>query len=128
MKKIILVAHGQGGAGTFSIPKVKTITPANEALAFAKAKEYINSSKTWPEYSSTSFGDYGPLSDNDCRDLFGGKIPAGEGIVSTSLHKGKDVGAPLIYALRNRNLNRDALEQYINTNNITTLILLACRS
>lgn len=127
MKKAILVAHGQGGQGTFSIPKVKTITPANTLLTFIKAKEYINSSKAYPEYSSTSFGVFGPLSDADCTDLFG-KVPGGSGIVSTGLTRDGDLAGPIVYALRGaQNISRDDITKFINDNAITSLVLLACR-
>ena len=59
MKQVILVAHGEGDP-SFSIPKVKTITRANTPLSFQMAKKYIESSKSWPEYSSTSFGEFSP--------------------------------------------------------------------
>lgn len=127
MKKIILVAHGEGGQGTFSIPKVKTITPANTDLTFKKAKEYMDSSNTWPEYSSTSYGEFGPLDDQDCRDLFN-KVPTGIGIVPTGLRRGKDVAGVPIYVLRGANdISRDEISAFIEANAITSLILLACR-
>lgn len=128
MKRVILVAHGEGGQGTFSIKKTKTITRANTALTFTKAKEYMDSSKTWPEYASTSFGEFGPLTEAQCRSIFG-KTVAGNGIVSTGLRKGGDMAGIPIYVLKGRDdLSRADLETYITTNSITTLILLACRS
>lgn len=127
MKKIILVAHGEGGQGTFSIPKVKTITPANTDLTFLKAKEYMNSNNAWPEYASTSYGEFGPLDDGDCNQLFN-IVPGGGGIVSTGLRRGGDVGGPLIYALRGgANISRDDISDFINANEITSMVLLACR-
>ncbi len=128
MKRAILVAHGQGGQGTFSIPKTKTITRANTPLTFKAAREYIDSTKTYPEYSSTSFGEFGPLTDEQCNYLFE-KVPTGTGIVSTGIRRGKDVAGPLVYTLRGGvNINRDDISAFIKANDITSLILLACRS
>lgn len=125
MKQVILVAHGEGNP-SFSIPKVKTITPANTALSFQTAKEYMDSDQAWPEYASTSFGEFSPLSDDDCRALFG-KIPKGDGIVSTGLRRGKDVGGVSIFALRVHDINAENIMDFITTNSITSMILLACR-
>jgi len=127
MKKIILVAHGSGGHGTFSIPKVKTITKATTALTFEEAIAYINSSKSVPEYSSTSFDEFGCLSDADCKALFM-TVPKGNGIVSTGIHRGKDLGGPLVYALRGHDIDQAQLEEFISKNSITSVVLLACRS
>lgn len=127
MNKAILVAHGSGGHGTFSIPKVKTITPADKALYFKEAKQYMGSTTTWPEYSSTSFDTFGPLSDADCRDLFG-LVPLGTGIVSSGLRRGGDMKGALIYALKGQAINSDDVKNFIAANNITSLVLLACRS
>lgn len=127
MNKVILVAHGEGGQGTFSIPKVKTITPAKTDLTFTKAKEYMDSSHTWPEYASTSFGQFEPLSDQDCVDLFG-KVIKGTGIVSTTKHRGGDFGAPVIYVLRGgANITSMDISNFISANGVTSLVLLACR-
>jgi len=127
MKKIILVAHGTGGNGTFSIPKVKTITKAGVSLTFDEAIAYINSSKAYPEYSSTSFDTFSPLSDADCTDIFG-KIPNGNGIVDTTLRRGKDVAGTPIYTVRgNNDIDQNALTAFIHNNNITSVVLLACR-
>ena len=125
MKKVILVAHGEG-VQSFSIPKVKTITKARLPLSFKTAKEYMESSKSWPEYASTSFGEFGDLSDVDCTSLFG-KIPVGNGIVSTGLRRGGDKGGPLIYALRGNDITKDDVKDFIAANNITSMVLLACR-
>jgi len=127
MKKIILVAHGSGGHGTFSIPKVKTITKATVALSFDEAIAYMNSTKSVPEYSSTSFDQFGHLSDADCLALFT-TVPKGNGIVNTGIHRGGDLGGPLIYALRGSDIGKDELEEFIKKNSITSVVLLACRS
>lgn len=126
MKKIILVAHGQGGQETFSIPKVKTITPSGENLSFDTAKEYMRSSNAYPEYASTSFGDFGALSAADCLDLFGKNV-AGTGIVNTGTERHANGGNVPIYALRTVDLTSAQLSAYIEDNGITSLILLACR-
>ena len=126
MKRIILVAHGEG-VPNFSISnKVKTITKANQELGSNEAKDYINSDKSWPEYASTSFGEFGPLSDDDCNSIFG-TIPKGSGIVSTGLRKGKDMAAPLVYTLRGHNASKSDIERFITDNDITSMVLLACR-
>lgn len=128
MKKAILVAHGEGGKGTFSIPKAKTITRANHYLYFNTAIDYMKSSNTWPEYSSTSFGQFGPLSNSNCQDLFN-TIPAGTGIVDTGLRRGGDVGGTPIYALRTSgNVTQSTIDNFIKTNRITSLVILACRA
>ena len=126
MNKVILVAHGEGGKGTFSIPKAKTITPAKTDLTFTKAKEYMDSSHTWPEYASTSFGDFEALTDQNCIDLFG-KVVKGNGIVSTGKRRGGDFGGPLIYALRGNDITANDIEHFVNSNAITSLVILACR-
>lgn len=128
VNKVILVAHGEGDQGTFSIKGVTTITKAGTALSFADAKSYMTSSNAYPEYASTSFGQFGPLSDGDCTSLFG-KVPAGTGIVSTGLRRGGDMAGPLIYALRgNADIGADEITAFIAANAITSLVLLACRS
>jgi hypothetical protein len=127
INKAILVAHGSGGREAFSIPKVKTITKADQSLSFEDAKRYMNSSNAWPEYSSTSFKEFGHLSDADCKDLFK-LVPEGSGIVSTGLRRGGDMGGPLIYALRGIDITSQDITAFINANNITSLVLLACRS
>jgi hypothetical protein len=66
MKQVILVAHGEGNP-SFSIPDVKTITKANSPLTFDEAKKYMEDRKSWSEYASTSFNNFDPLSDDDCR-------------------------------------------------------------
>ena len=127
MNKVILVAHGEGGQGTFSINKVKTITPAKTDLTFSKAKEYMDSSHSWPEYASTSFGQFEPLSDQDCMGLFG-KVIKGSGIVSTGKRRGGDFGGPLIYVLRgSADITDSDIAQFISANGVTSLVLLACR-
>ncbi|PHS78537.1 MAG: hypothetical protein COB59_06610 [Rhodospirillaceae bacterium] len=127
MKKIILVAHGAGESGDFSIPKVKTITKAHESLSFEAAKLYMDTKKAAPEFSSTNFDDFGGLSDQDCNALFG-KVPKGTEIVFTGLHKGGDLGGVRIYALRSDDLTKDQLTDYITDNEITSMVLLACRA
>ncbi len=127
MNQVILVAHGEGGRGTFSIPKVKTITRANTNLSFEEAKDYLHSTTAWPEYSSTSFGEFGPLNDVHCKELFN-KVPTGSGIVSTGLRRGGDVGGVPIYVLRGpTDIYRDDISNFIRAKNITSLVLLACR-
>jgi hypothetical protein len=126
MNKVILVAHGEGGQGTFSIPKVKTITPGKTDLTFVKAKEYMDSSHTWPEYASTSFGEFDALDDTDCLALFG-KVIQGTGIVSTGKRRGGDFGGPLIYAVRGNNITQSDITNFIQTNAVTSMVLLACR-
>ena len=127
--KAILVAHGEGGQGTFSIDmRVKTITPANTALTFAKAKEYIASSNAYSEYASTSFGEFGPVNDAQCRSLFS-IAPAGTGIVSTNIRRGGDMAGPLVYVLRGKaNIGAGDITTFMQDNSITSLVLLACRS
>ncbi len=128
MNKIILVAHGNGGNGTFSIPKVKTITPANKILTFKKAKEYIEVEKSWPEYASTSFNEFGSLSDADCELLFDSIPNVGPGPVRLGLFKGGDLGGTPVYALRGApDYNTEDLYNYITMNGITSVVLLACR-
>lgn len=127
MKKAILVAHGSGGP-SFSIPQVKTITKAKEGLPFTDAINYMKSNNSWPEYASTGFGSFSPLSDADCQKLFNNKVPAGAGIVDTGLRRDGDLNGPVIYALRVHNLDKDGLTNFINTNSITSLMLLACRA
>ncbi|QFT39748.1 MULTISPECIES: hypothetical protein [unclassified Vibrio] len=126
MKKMILVAHGNGGEGTFSIPKVKTITPAGKSLSFADAIKYMNSSNPYPEYSSTSFYEFGKLSDLDCKALFS-KVPSGKGIVPTGKCRGNDPTLP-IFCLRGEDITVVQLEAYINKHQYTSVVLLACRS
>lgn len=127
MKKAILVAHGEGGQGTFSIPKASTITPANTDLTFAKAKEYMGSNNAWPEYSSTSYGLFDGLSDADCKALFG-SIPKGKGFVSTGLRRGGFMDGPLIYTYRgDAEIGQKDIEDFIAKNGLTSIVLLACR-
>jgi len=126
MKKVILVAHGNGDNGTFSIPKVKTITKAKEGLSFEKAREYMAETKSWPEYASTNFDEFGMLSDADCHKLFD-LVPTGNGIVSTGLHRGGDLGGPLIYALRGLDIDSADITTFIDQNDVTSMVLLACR-
>lgn len=128
MNKAILVAHGAGDSGTFSIKNVTTITRSGESLSFATAKEYMNSNKSWPEYASTNFQDFSPLSSVDCTALFGKTVP-GSGIVSTGLRRGGDMAGALIYALVGTNdIDANDITIFMTTNKITSLVLLACRS
>lgn len=126
--KAILVAHGEGNQGTFSISSnVKTITKADVNLSFAEAKVYIKSSNAYPEFASTSFGQFGPLSDDDCRALFG-VVPTGAGIVSTKIRRGGDMAGPVVYALRGgADIAGADIKNFMTTNSITSLVLLACR-
>lgn len=132
MKRVILVAHGDGDNGTFSIPKVKTITPANQILTFGKAKEFLSSSNSWTLYSSTNFFEFDRLSDADCTTIFG-RVPAGTGIVPTGTYRIDDSAAGnnarvQVFTVRGVDINSGDIETFIRTNAITSLILLACRS
>jgi len=127
LNKAILVAHGNGGEGTFSIPNVKTITRSNELLSFDTAKQYMSTSKTWPEYSSTNYGEFGGLTDDDCKAVFN-KVPAGSGIVSTGLRRGGDMAGAQIYTYRGAaGLTQAEITDFIKKNSISSLVLLACR-
>jgi hypothetical protein len=128
MKQIILVAHGMGNQGTFSIKNVRTITRSGEYLYFDDALAYMKSTKTYPEYASTSFGAFSPLSDDECKKLFNGTIPSGTGIVNTGLRRAGHVDGVEIYVLRGNNLVEADISTFISQNGITSLILLSCRA
>ncbi|MFZ7114530.1 MAG: hypothetical protein ACO1G9_04040 [Bacteroidota bacterium] len=128
MKQIILVAHGMGNQGTFSIKNVRTITRSGESLSFQDAITYMKDTKTYPEYASTSFGTFSPLSDDECEELFNGTIPAGVGIVNTGLRRAGHVDGVEIFALRGNNITDADISTFISQNALTSLILLSCRS
>lgn len=102
-------------------------------LYFDQAKAYMESDKAAPEYASTSFGEFGPLTDGNCTALFG-KVPgAGPGFISTGKHKGGDLGGPEIYALRGANPGRGHwtkadLTAWLDQISATSCVLLACRA
>ena len=88
----------------------------------------MDEDKTWPEYESTSFGkDFEPLSDPDCKALFNTQIPPGIGIVDTNKRKGKDVAGVKIFALRGTTMTKQEIEEYMDNEKITSMVLLACR-
>ncbi|BAY29805.1 hypothetical protein NIES2107_16490 [Nostoc carneum NIES-2107] len=125
MATIILVAHGSQRSGSFSNSKVKIITKAGTALSFQEAKDYMNGS-AFPEYTSSSLGDFGGLSDTDCTALFGSVPGAGSGYINTGKRKGGDMMGYQIFALRGQNVS--FAEIGIFAQNYEKVILLACRT
>lgn len=93
---VILVAHGSERSGSFSNPNIVIITKAKKPLSFAEAKEYLGG-KAFPEFKSSSLGEFAGLSDGDCLALFGKAVGAGPGLVDTGE---KRKGGTRILALR----------------------------
>jgi hypothetical protein len=126
MDTVILVAHGSQRSGAFSNPKIKIITKAGQALTFAEAKVYLNGGAA-PEFASSSLGDYEPLSDDDCRGLFGVVPGAGPGYVNTGKRRGGDTAGYQIFAMRGMNASfADIATNFAKSYN--KVILVACRN
>lgn len=121
---IVVVAHGNTRSGSFSNPNIKIITKSEHTLSFDEAKSYLGG-KSFPEYQSSSLGDYGMLSDSDCQAIFG-KVPGkGPGLVDTGLKIPNRQYA--IYALRGEP-NVSFAEMGVRAGRMkATFILVACR-
>ncbi len=131
MKKVILIAHGS--YSTFpAISKVKTITKSGKGLSFKEAGEYIKSTKTYPEYTSSGFGyNFSGIGLAEFRKIIDkpdAKSPPGTGIVFSGFRRGGDINGTPIHILKHPAiLSRAALNTYIYDNKIDSLILLSCR-
>ena len=99
-EKIVLVAHGASQTDAWSVPYIVTITKAGQPLSFDEAKDYMKTGKG-PQFSGTSFGEFGALSDSDCKALFGKSVPNTAEIQDTGLRLGGTTTGSKIYALRN---------------------------
>lgn len=124
MTTIVVIAHGNSRAGSFSNPNIKIITKANELLSFDDAKSYLKGT-SFPEFKSTSLGDYAMLSDADCEAILGMVPGEGPGLVDTG-RKVAIRGYP-IYVLRGEP-NVSFAEMGVRAGRMkATFILLACR-
>ncbi|MNJ86404.1 hypothetical protein D3C87_38980 [compost metagenome] len=125
MERVILVAHGQRQEGVHSKPNVIIITKAYQPLSFEEAINYMKGANA-PEYPSTSVGDMEPLTDANCRALFGA-VPVGTGYVFTGKRRGGDMKGYRIFALRGAESNLEQVSAWATQNDFK-VILLSCRS
>lgn len=124
---IILVAHGSQISGSFSNPKVKIITQADQALSFDQAKEYLNGGYA-PEFPSSSLGKFSGLNDADCVSLFGQRLEAGTGCVNTGKRRGNDVNGYQIFAWRGGDISLAEIGVFAQKQKYERVILVACRN
>ncbi|KIL85160.1 hypothetical protein FAVG1_11589 [Fusarium avenaceum] len=124
MSTIVVIAHGNSRAGSFSNPRIKIITKSNEPLTFDEAKSYLRGT-SFPEYQSSSLGDYGMLSDSDCLAILG-KVPGkGPGLVDTGIRVA--IRNYPVYVLRGESTISFAEMGVLAGRMNATFILLACR-
>lgn len=126
MKTAILVAHGARSEGIHSKPKVKIITKSYTNLTFAEAIAYMGGGKS-AEYPSTSVGSFDPLSDDECKVLFGktSKVDAGPSFIDTGKRRAGDMAGYKIFALRGQTATFDDVGLFANA--YDKVILVACR-
>ena len=74
MKTVILVAHGCSRANALSVDNIKTITKAGCELSYEEAKNYINNTGSFVEYSSSNFDTFSPIDTKACKEILG-RIP-----------------------------------------------------
>jgi hypothetical protein len=122
---IVLLAHGNQRPGSFSNPKIKIITKSGEPLDATDVRSYL-SGKSYPEFSSSSLGDFGGVDDEYClRDL--GVVPAvGPGFVDSGKRRSGDMTGYRVFVLRNQNAS--FAEIGVFAQQFEKVILLACRS
>lgn len=126
-EKIVLVAHGCAQPGAWSNDRIKIITKSGRPLTFDEAVEYIGG-KSFPEFASSSLGSFAPLSDDDCRSIFG-CVPVGRGIINTGLRRGgsRTGERERVFVLREAECTFAELGVFASRNNVR-IVLAACRT
>lgn len=125
---IILIAHGDQRSGVLAAKNIKAHAQSGLPLSFDAALKFMNGDVTTPIFPSASVGELKGLPDDECKELFKGKVFSTKGLVETTLTvpKGEFMGSP-IWCLNGEEQKTSITEISMKWKDPKTVILLSCR-